>query len=102
MLEKLKVGENFRIYNALGHSISENELYFLNHDGKPFAIVYVSNQSKCCSLLSLTLDDYFDFDFYIKMFRSIKKLGEGGFGVVHLGQHKITTEQFAIKFIMPP
>ena len=45
------------------------------------------------------LDTSFDFVTYIKMFRELKKLGEGGFGQVVLSQHIITKEKYAIKSI---
>jgi serine/threonine protein kinase len=45
------------------------------------------------------LDTSFDFETYIKMFRKLKKLGEGGFGQVVLSQHIITKENYAIKSI---
>lgn len=35
------------------------------------------------------------------MFRSVKKLGEGGYGLVYLGRHIATNQEFAIKFIIP-
>lgn len=36
------------------------------------------------------------------MFKNLKKLGEGGYGLVHLGRHVISGEEYAIKFMMPP
>ena len=50
---------------------------------------------------TLIIDDNFDYETYIKMYRSVKKLGEGGYGLVYLGRHIITNEEFAIKFMMP-
>lgn len=35
------------------------------------------------------------------MFKNQKKLGQGGFGIVYLGQHMITGEKVAIKLMMP-
>ena len=35
------------------------------------------------------------------MFRSVKKLGSGGYGQVCLGRHIISQDEYAIKFIMP-
>ena len=43
----------------------------------------------------------FDYETYVKMFRSVKKLGEGGYGMVFLGRHTISSDEFAIKFMMP-
>lgn len=51
--------------------------------------------------LYYNLDEYFDYDVHIKMFRNVRKLGEGGFGLVQLGKHIVTNEEFAIKFIWP-
>lgn len=45
VIEKLKVGENFRIYDENGVSISESDLYFLNQSKSNAVVVYVSNQS---------------------------------------------------------
>lgn len=38
---------------------------------------------------------------YLKMFKNIGNLGEGGFGYVYLGQHFITQETVAIKIMLP-
>lgn len=53
------------------------------------------------SLILNYLDDIFDYETYIKMYRSVKKLGEGGYGLVYLGKHVISNEECAIKFMMP-
>lgn len=43
----------------------------------------------------------FDYEVYLKMFKEVKKLGEGGYGQVFLGHHIISMEEYAIKFISP-
>lgn len=43
----------------------------------------------------------FDYEVYLRMFKEVRKLGEGGYGQVFLGRHMITSEEHAIKFIQP-
>jgi serine/threonine protein kinase len=43
----------------------------------------------------------FDYDVYLRMFKDVRMLGEGGYGQVFLGRHMITSEEYAIKFIQP-
>jgi len=43
----------------------------------------------------------FDYEAYLRMFKEVRKLGEGGYGQVFLGSHMITAEEYAIKFIHP-
>ncbi|CDW82977.1 protein kinase domain containing protein [Stylonychia lemnae] len=90
VMDKFKLSDNFKIYNSQGITISEGELYFLNQEGTDQALVYVSAQS-----------EMFDYESYIKMFKSVKKLGEGGYGLVFLGRHQISGDEYAIKFMMP-
>ena len=52
-------------------------------------------------LLNLILGDSFDFETFLKMYKMVKKLGEGGYGQVILGRHIITNEELAIKIMMP-
>lgn len=46
-----------------------------------------------------TFLENFNYKLYIKEFRKLKKLGEGGFGVVYLGKHSISGEEIAVKII---
>lgn len=43
---RMKLGDNFKIYSSGGLLISENDLYFLNEDGKSETVVYVSRSCK--------------------------------------------------------
>jgi serine/threonine protein kinase len=43
----------------------------------------------------------FDYEVYLRMFKEIKKLGEGGYGQVFLAKHIITWEEYAVKIITP-
>jgi serine/threonine protein kinase len=43
----------------------------------------------------------FDYEVYLRMFKEVRKLGEGGYGQVFLRRHMITSEEYAIKFIQP-
>lgn len=51
--------------------------------------------------LLLYVSDGQDFDSYsqINVYEIVKVLGEGGFGKVMLGKHKVTGEMYAIKVI---
>eukprot|EP00347_Sterkiella_histriomuscorum_P023140 403335795 len=90
VMEKFGFSENFKIYNNQGLLIEESEIYFLQNDANNQAVVYIS-----------AANESFDYETYIKMFKNLKKLGEGGYGLVHLGRHVISGEEFAIKFMMP-
>lgn len=48
-----------------------------------------------------SIDEIFDFETYIKMYKNMEKLGEGGYGLVFLGKHIISGDEYAIKFMMP-
>lgn len=43
---KLNLGDNFKIFNYLGHPINEDELSYLNQGGKKQAVVHVSSSKK--------------------------------------------------------
>ncbi|CAD8191869.1 unnamed protein product [Paramecium pentaurelia] len=72
-----------RLYTQQGVEIFEEDLLFI----KEGTLLYVSDSS--------------EFDAYsqISVYQIMKVLGEGGFGKVMLGKHKISGEQVAIKLI---
>lgn len=47
------------------------------------------------------IGESFDYNTFLKLFKSIQKLGEGGYGYVYLGRHILSNEQYAIKLMMP-
>ncbi|CAD8106440.1 unnamed protein product [Paramecium primaurelia] len=75
--------DRLRLFTQQGVEIFEEDLMFLK-DG---TLLYVSD--------SRDFDAYSQFSVY----QIIKTLGEGGFGKVMLGKHKLTQEQVAIKII---
>jgi serine/threonine protein kinase len=71
----------------------------INQDSHHRAIVYVSSQSKEVSFYNI--DVMFDYEAYMRMFQEVRKLGEGGYGLVFLAKHCITWEEYAVKIISP-
>lgn len=57
---------------------------------------YYASPTVCCfANLDADFDSYSQFNVY----QILKVLGEGGFGKVLLGKHKVTGELYAIKVI---
>ncbi|CAD8066570.1 unnamed protein product [Paramecium primaurelia] len=72
-----------RLFTQQGIEIFQEDLPYI----KEGTLLYISDSS--------------DFDAYsqISVYQIVKVLGEGGFGKVMLGKHKVTGEQVAIKLI---
>lgn len=51
--------------------------------------------------MNIILGENFDYETFLKMYKMVKKLGEGGYGQVILGRHIITDEELAIKIMLP-
>lgn len=86
MVEKqLQLGyvEQFRLFNKEGVEIFESDLQYLMNN-------YI--------LLASSGEDY-DSSTGFAEYQMIKVIGEGGFGKVVLGQHKVTNDKVAIKFV---
>lgn len=72
-----------KVFDCRGEELSDDDLEYLNNT-EP---IFISQGEKFAKNSTLAI------------FKEIKKLGQGGFGTVHLYKNKITDQEVAIKFV---
>ncbi|CAI2383695.1 unnamed protein product [Moneuplotes crassus] len=82
--EELQMGKEFQMYDKNGNIMGSDDLYHLKEN----SIVYITPKGV-------------DFSYHnlLKMYETVKKLGEGGYGSVYLYKNRLNGELSAVKIV---